>query len=237
MLIVKNISKIYKNNAGNFNISLEIKENEIYGIMGPNGAGKSTFIKQVLGFIKPDTGEILIDGKDPFKNNKEVMLFSGYIPGEIALYSGLTGIQYLKIINKLKDKDNWEYIEKLLLFFQLDANKKINKMSSGMKQKLAIIASIMHKPRFLVLDEPTRGLDAAISSQFYELILKFKSEYNATIIICSHIFDEISKMCNRVGFIKNGKLIKEYNVNETSMKEINKEFIELFKTQSVEDLI
>ncbi len=236
MLIAKDVSKKYKNNAGNFNISLTVNRNQVYGIMGPNGAGKSTFIRQVLGFIKPDSGKITIDAMDSFSNTKEIMLFSGYIPGEIALYDALTGTQYLKIIAKLKGNIDWNYIDKLLSFFELDAKKRIIKMSSGMKQKLAIIAAVMHKPRFLVLDEPTRGLDAVISAQFYELILRFKKDYRATIIICSHEFDEILKICDRVGFIKEGFLVKEYSVKEVNMTEIHNNFIKLFKSHDVEEL-
>ncbi|WP_425443405.1 hypothetical protein [Spiroplasma floricola] len=99
-----------------------------------------------------------------------------------------------------------------------------------------MISAIMHKLEFLVLDEPTRGLDLAISIQFYDLILKFKNDFKTTIIICSHEFNEVLKLCDRVGFIKQGVLIKEYNTKETNMKEIQEDFVKLFKNHSVEDL-
>ncbi|AUB31808.1 ATP-binding cassette domain-containing protein [Spiroplasma floricola] len=127
MLIVKNVTKTYSKNTGNFDISLNVKENEVYGIMGPNGAGKSTLIRQILGFVKPDSGEITVKDFDSFKKTKEIMFFSGYIAGEIALYDGLTGIQYLKIVAKLKRNVDWNFVEKLLNFFELDAKKKNKK--------------------------------------------------------------------------------------------------------------
>lgn len=236
MLKIRNVSKVYGSNVGNFNISLNVAESEVYGIVGPNGAGKSTLIRQILGFVSPDEGNVTIDGIDPFINSKKIMGFSGYISGEIALYDGLTGIQYLKTISKIKGNVDWAFVEKLFSFFGLNANKKIKKMSKGMKQKVAIIASVMHKPRFLVLDEPTSGLDVAAAAQFKDLIFRLKKEFKTTIIICSHIFDEIDRVCDRVGFIKDGKLIEEFKIKETSIQVINDRFIEIFKDQRVEDL-
>lgn len=236
MLKVENVYKTYKNNSGNFNISLEVPKGQVYGLMGPNGAGKSTLLKQILGFVKSDSGTIRLDGKVPFVDGQKIMEFSGYIPGEVTLYDGLTGVEYLKIIANLKENVDWGFVERLFDFFGLDASKKIKKMSSGMKQKVAIIAAVMHKPKFLVLDEPTRGLDAAASEQFKDLIFRFKKQFKTTIIFCSHIFDEIASTCDRVGFISNGVLTNEYNVGETSMQEISQKFVELFKNNNVKGL-
>ncbi|ARU91060.1 ABC transporter ATP-binding protein [Spiroplasma clarkii] len=236
MLVSKDIFKEYSKNAGNFGISLTVNDGEVYGIMGPNGAGKSTFIRQILGFIKPDKGEILVHGLAPYKNSEKIMDFCGYIPGEIALYDGLSGLEYLKIAAKLKSNIEWEFVEKLIDFFGLDVKRKIKKMSSGMKQKVAIIAAVVHKPKFLVLDEPTRGLDGAATEQFKDLILKFKNEFQTTIIFCSHIFDEILKTCDRVGFISEGVLAREFEINDSSTDEIQKEFIRVFKTKAVGEL-
>lgn len=109
-------------------------------------------------------------------------------------------------------------------------------MSSGMKQKVAIIAAVMHKPRLLILDEPTRGLDAATTALFKDLIMILKIDYKTTILFCSHIFDEIAKICDRVGFIEKGMLIKEYVIDESNVQTIETEFLRLFKTKNAKSL-
>ncbi|QHX37033.1 ABC transporter ATP-binding protein [Spiroplasma sp. BIUS-1] len=236
MLFLNNVSKIYNSDSGNVDITLRIDEGQVYGIVGPNGAGKTTLIRQILGFIKPDVGEVILFGKNPFLNQKEIMKTSGYISGEISLYESLTGIQYLMMISKLKGNVDWDFIEKLVDFFSLDINKKIKKMSKGMKQKVAIISAVMHKPKLLVLDEPTSGLDIAASEQFKELLFRLKNDFRTTIIICSHIFDEIAKVCDKVGFLKDGRLIKEYDLKVAKIKEIEEELIQILKNKNVEDL-
>lgn len=117
MLKINMLTKDYGKGAGNFDISLKIKSGEVFGIMGPNGAGKSTLIRQILGFVKPDSGTVIVDGIDPFVGSKNIMLICGYIPGELSLYDSLLGITYLKIVAKLKGNIDWNFVEKLVEFF------------------------------------------------------------------------------------------------------------------------
>ncbi|AGM26573.1 ABC transporter ATP-binding protein [Spiroplasma syrphidicola EA-1] len=233
MIEIKKVTKIYGKNIGNFNISININNGEIYGILGPNGAGKTTLIRQIMGFIKSDAGVISFNNLNPWLNSKEIMEDTGYLSGEISLYENLKGIEYLKLIKNFRPKVNWKYVEKLILHFELNVNTKIKKMSKGMKQKLAIIAAVMHKPKFLILDEPTSGLDPVMQDQFNELILKMREKNKTTIIICSHIFDEIAKLCDRVGFIKQGKLIEEMKIDNKNMYEIEKHFKKLYERERV----
>ncbi|QEH61772.1 ABC transporter ATP-binding protein [Spiroplasma chinense] len=237
MIKIENITKDFGNDAGNFGISLSIKEGEIYGIMGANGSGKSTLLRQILGFLKPDSGEIYVNNKDPFNNSQILMSYIGYIPGELSLFNTITGISYLKICANLKGNVDWSFVEKLINFFKLDVNKKIKKMSSGMKQKLAIISALMHKPKILVLDEPTRGLDISATEQFKEIILIFKNEFKSTIIFCSHVFDEINDTCDKVIFINQGRFVKEFLIDENSnFKVIKEEFLLMNKIQEAKEL-
>ncbi|AXK51809.1 ABC transporter ATP-binding protein [Spiroplasma alleghenense] len=233
MVKINEVSKKYKNNVGNFNINFEVNDGEIYGIIGPNGAGKTTLIRQLLGFIKSDEGEILINEINPQKNSKAVMEFTGYVSGEIVLYETMKGIEYLKLVASLKKGVEWEFVEKLIKHFEIDVTRKIKKMSKGMKQKIALIAATMNKPKFLVLDEPTSGLDPVMQEQFNELMFKLKDEYKTTIIICSHIFEEVAKLCNKVAFIKDGKLIEEFKVVNKDINQIQEKFKTLFAKEVV----
>ncbi|PPE05904.1 ABC transporter ATP-binding protein [Williamsoniiplasma lucivorax] len=229
MIKITNLTKRYGTNIGNFDINVEVKDNEIYGILGPNGAGKTTLIRQILGFIYSDKGEISINGLNPQKDAQKIMEFTGYVAGEISLFENLTGEKYIKLMAGLRSVDDWDFIDKLIQHFEIDTSRKIKKMSKGMKQKIAIIVATMNKPKFLVLDEPTSGLDPMMKEQFNELILKLREVSNTTVIICSHIFEEIVKLCDRVCFIKDGRLIEEFNLENKDVQNIQ-EIDNKFKT-------
>ncbi|WP_338983147.1 ABC transporter ATP-binding protein [Spiroplasma endosymbiont of Othius punctulatus] len=236
MLKIKNITKNYGDNAGNFDINLEVKSGQIYGIIGPNGAGKTTLIRQVMGFVKPEFGEITVNGIIPFNNIDKITSFTGYVPGEVSLHNELKGIEYLKIVYdfkmKNKDNDDWNFVEKLIKHFDLNVNKKIRKMSKGMKQKIALISAVMCKPKFIVFDEPTSGLDPVMQEQFNDMIYMLKIEYRTTVLICSHIFMEISKLCDKVGIIKEGRLIKEFDMHGKSIEDVERKFREVYKKEN-----
>ncbi|WP_031542025.1 ABC transporter ATP-binding protein [Mesoplasma photuris] len=231
MIKINNITKKYSETSGNFDINLNIKEGECYGIVGPNGAGKTTLIRQLLGFIKPDSGEIKINNIDTWKNREEIMNSIGYVAGEISLYDDMTGLAYLKLNKNLKDNVDWLFVENLLKHFDIDGKTKIKKMSKGMKQKIAIIAAVMNKPKILVLDEPTSGLDPVMQDQFNDLVIKMKNEYKSTIIICSHIFEEVSILADKVIILKDGKLIEKLENTSGNLNMINEKFKSLFEKE------
>ncbi|ATZ18511.1 ABC transporter ATP-binding protein [Williamsoniiplasma somnilux] len=232
-IVIDNATKKYGDHIGNFNININIKKGETFAIVGPNGAGKTTLIRQILGFIKSDEGTVAINNFNSWINREEIMKFTGYVAGEISLYDDFTGIKFLKLVSKMKKDSDWQFVEKLIKHFDLDASRKIKKMSKGMKQKIAIIAATMNKPAFLVLDEPTSGLDPIMQQKFKELINKLKKEFSTTIIICSHIFEEVINFSDRVGILKKGVLIDEYNVGKTGIKELNKKFKKIFEEEGV----
>lgn len=210
---LKSLTKEYSANIGCFDINISISKGEVYGFIGPNGAGKTTVIRQMVGFIKPDTGFIKILNYDAWKESAKIMESLGYLAGEVTLPDYMTGINYLKVIADIRGNISWSYVEKLIKYFELDGKRKIKKMSKGMKQKVAIISAFMHKPKVLVLDEPTSGLDPLMQEKFNTLIRKSKAE-GTTVFISSHIFGEIENICDKVAVIKKGKIISEVSINE-----------------------
>ncbi len=210
---IQHLTKDYGNNKGVFDVSLCIKEGEVYGYLGPNGAGKSTTMRHLMGFSKPQTGSVKINGKDCWTQQKEIQKTLGYLPGEIAFPDDMSGLDYLKLIAKMRKMKDFTYAEQLLQYFELNPKMTMKRMSKGMKQKIGIVAAFMHKPDILLLDEPTSGLDPLMQNKFIELIEKEKKN-GKTIILSSHIFEEVEKTCDRVGIIKNGKLIQEFTIDE-----------------------
>lgn len=230
IISIKNFTKDYGNGKGVFDVSIGIEKGEIYGYLGPNGAGKSTTLRHLMGFSKPDSGTLSIKDLDCWKDKTAIKKDIGYLPGEFALPEDMTGIAYLKLIDKLRKTNDLSYAEDLIEYFEIDTNMQIKKMSKGMKQKIAIIMALMHNPEILLLDEPTSGLDPLMQEKFIRLIKKEKQN-GKTIILSSHIFEEISKVCDRVGIIKRGKLIKEV-VMKDFMHSENKTYKIEFKNEN-----
>lgn len=210
---LEHLTKKYAPNVGCFDINIKVAPGEVYGFIGPNGAGKTTVIRQLMGFIKPDRGRGTIFEHDIWTESQHTMNRVGYLAGEVALPGYLTGYNYLKMMASLRPQVKWDYVEKLIAYFELDAKRRLGKLSKGNRQKVAIISAFMHKPQVLILDEPTSGLDPLMQEKFNLLIAQAK-EQGATIFISSHIFGEIENTCDRVGFIKKGRLIEQVNVRE-----------------------
>ena len=226
---IENLTKDYGSNKGVFDLSFEVKKGEVLGFLGPNGAGKTTTIRTLLGFIKGDRGSVSIDGLDPFKNAEEVNKSLGYLPGENSLMDEMKGDDFIKFIADMKGMNNLDRADELKEFFELDSSGKIKKMSKGMKQKIGIVCAFMNSPDILILDEPTSGLDPLMQNKFVELILKEK-ERGATILMSSHIFEEIEKTCDRSVIIKNGRLVLTEDINKLKENK-NKNFRIEFKNE------
>ena len=233
---LQNFTKDYGNGKGVFDVSLKIKKGEVYGYLGSNGAGKSTTMRHLMGFSKADKGFVKINGLDCWKNQKQIQKDVGYLPGEIAFPDDMAGLEYLKLIAKMRKMKDFSYAKELLKMFELDANFNIKKMSKGMKQKIGIVSAFMHNPNILLLDEPSSGLDPLMQKVFIDLIKK-ENKKGKTIILSSHIFEEVEKVCDRIGMIRNGKLIKEITIDELRHNQLktykiefkNKKDLQLFK--------
>lgn len=223
MLVIKNLSKTYKGGKKAVkNLSLEVKEKDIFGFIGPNGAGKTTTIKAICGLIDFDEGEILIDGLSIKDNELEYKKIFAYVPDNPDLYSYLTGIQYLEFICdifKLDKITRKERIKKYGDLFEITSSlgDLISTLSHGMKQKVALIAALIHEPKLLILDEPFVGLDPKAVIVLKEIMHEM-CKNNKAIFFSTHVLDVAEKLCNKICIIKNGELVMVGNTKELTEK-------------------
>jgi len=213
ILEIKNLTKYYGKVKGIENLNLKLQEGEIFGFIGPNGAGKSTTIRSIMNLINKNSGEILIENKIFNKEDLDIKEKIGYLPSEINLYDDLTVEEMLDYHEKFYKKDISKKRKELVKKLQLDEKKKIEDLSLGNLKKLGIVLAFMHEPKILILDEPTSGLDPIMQNIFYDL-LKEEKKKGTTIFYSTHILSEVSKICDRVGIIKDGKLVKVENMDE-----------------------
>ena len=214
MIKLDALTKYYNKNArGILDVSLEIKEGEIFGFIGPNGAGKSTTVRTILNLIFPTSGTGEVDGLDIVKDTVEIRKFVGYIPGEVHLYGDMIVEDFLKYAAGYNGDIDEAYYKELVEELQIDTSRKMDDLSQGNKKKVAIVQALLSKPKLLILDEPTSGLDPLIKNTFFNILRKEK-ERGVTIFFSSHILSEVQELCDRVGIIKEGKLIKVESISE-----------------------
>ncbi len=239
---VKNLTKDYGSGRGVFDVNLAVKQGEVFGFLGPNGAGKSTTIRHLMGFSKPDKGETYIFGKPTFDKYYEILSKVGYIPGEIALPQGLTGWEFIRMMQNLQGVKNEEMLDKMLKLFELDdiaLRGETKRMSLGVKRKLAVVTAFMSDPEVLILDEPTSGLDPVMQEVFVNFIHEEKAR-GKTILLSSHIFSEIDSTCDRIAIIKDGRIVSEFvadDLKHASLKYYSVKFasdadVKKFETES-----
>lgn len=203
---ISHITKDYGQNRGVFDVSFSVKQGEVLGFLGPNGAGKTTTIRQLMGFIKPDKGSLSILDMDCFKESDKIQTSLGYLPGEIAFIDSMTGMEFIRFVAKMKNMRDMGRAQELMKMFELNASGKLKKMSKGMKQKIGIVCAFMNPlASILILDEPTSGLDPLMQNRFVELILSEKKK-GKTILMSSHMFEEVERTCARVGILREGRL-------------------------------
>lgn len=214
-IIIKGLSKRYgkSDKLALDNLSISVNSGEVYGFLGPNGAGKSTAIKLLMNFIQPTSGSGTILGKDIVRGSIDIRKSVGYLAGDGEMYPKMTGRQYLKYMSEIQPAKSQAYVGELEKRFKAQLDKKLGELSRGNRQKINIIQAFMHQPNILILDEPTSGLDPLMQEEFYQLIKEAKSR-GATVFASSHILSEVQKMCDRVGIIRDGKLVTERNISE-----------------------
>lgn len=212
-IAITNFTKDYGNGKGVFDVTITIKQGEVYGYLGPNGAGKSTTMRHLIGFEKPHFGTVCIEHMDCWKEQPKIQEKVGYLPGEIRLPETMSGLAYIKLIAQMKKMNDLSYAKKLLDVFEINPNLPIKKMSKGMKQKIGIVSAFMNDPAILLLDEPTSGLDPCMQKRFIELMKQEKAR-GKTILLSTHVFDEVEKTCDIVGMIKDGILIQQISIDE-----------------------
>ncbi len=203
---IENLVRDYGDGKGVFDVSFHVDQGEAFGFLGPNGAGKTTTIRHLMGFLKPRAGKCTIDGMDCWSERDKVQTRLGYIPGEISFFDDMSGTEFLRFIADYRRIGTHGRTQELLELFELDPKSKIKKMSKGTKQKLGIVAAFMHDPDIILLDEPTSGLDPLMQNRFVNFVAKEK-EQGKTILMSSHIFEEVERTCDRIGIIRKGRMI------------------------------
>ncbi len=206
MIEINKLSKIYSNGKGVFDVNFRVTRGEVFGFLGPNGAGKTTTIRNLLGFTNPTSGSCSINGLDCRTKAAKIQRQLGYVPGEMAFFDNMTGMQFMKFIADMRGMKDTKLRDRLIERFELENDRKIRKMSKGMKQKVGLITAFMHDPAILILDEPTNGLDPLMQKRFIKLIIEEKQR-GKTILMSSHIFDEVDRTCGRAAIIREGKIV------------------------------
>ena len=233
ILEIKNLTKYYGKTLAVKDLSLELKQGEIFGFIGPNGAGKSTTIRSIMNLINKTKGEVYFLGETLTKDNLKLKEQIGYLPSEVVLYEDLTIKEMLDYHESFYKKDLNKRRKELVKKLKLEESKKIEDLSLGNQKKLDIVIALMHEPKLLILDEPTSGLDPIMQQVFYELLQEEK-EKGTTIFYSTHILSEISKICDRVGIIKEGKLLKVETIKELQNKNLN---IVTIKSNEIDEII
>lgn len=200
------LTKWYGRARGIIGVDLEVHPGEIFGFLGPNGAGKSTTIRLLLDLIRPTSGRAEVLGLDIHRDRLAIDRRVSYLPGELALYGDLTGSQTLEYLGNLRGAPDHAYRAELVGRFELDPSKKVKSMSRGNKQKVGLVAAFQDRPELLILDEPTSGLDPFVQLEFERLAREFRTE-GRTLFVSSHMLPEVEHLCDRVGIVREGRLL------------------------------
>lgn len=232
ILQVSNLTKIYGREislggkklglgvVGAQEVSFDVKKGEIFGFLGPNGAGKTTTMRAILDYLKIQTGEVTIFGLDHHRDRFEIRKRIGYVPGDMALFENFTGTELLQYFGKFRPI-NEAFLRELRDNFRVKLEKKIKALSTGNRQQAGLIAALASKPDFLILDEPTSGLDPLMTANFHRILRKLRDD-GYTIFLSSHDLAEVQAVCDRVGIIKEGKIILVEAVEDLKAKFMQK---------------
>lgn len=213
ILVVEHLTKKFGSFTALDGVNMELKEGEVYGFIGPNGAGKSTTIRILLGIIKATSGSAKIFGKDVWKDAVEIHKRVAYVPGDVHLWPNLTGGEVIDILLKMNGKYDKKKRDRFIELFDFDPTKKCRAYSKGNRQKVALIAAFASDADLFIFDEPTTGLDPLMETYFRQSVLEAKQE-GKTVLFSSHILSEVEKLCDRVGIIRQGKIIETGSLDE-----------------------
>ena len=213
ILETHDLTKRYGAARGIDDVTVEVSEGEIFGFLGPNGAGKTTTIRLLMALLRADAGTARIAGLDCWQQSVEIKRLVGYLPGELALDSNLTGGQILEYFGHLRGGVDQAYLKQLIDRLGLDPTRKFRQYSSGNKRKIGIVQAFMHRPRLLILDEPTNGLDPLNQQEFDRMVREVRDD-GRTVFLSSHILTEVEQTCDRVAIIREGRLVRVGGVAE-----------------------
>ncbi len=213
----RGLTKNYGSVAAVVDADMDVRRGEVFGYLGPNGAGKTTTIRMLLDHIRPTSGTATVFGMDTRAESVSIKRRLGYLPGEFSLYDNMTGDEVLEYMANLRGGVDWDYTRDIA--GRLDANlgRKFSQLSRGNKQKVGLIQAFMHKPELVVLDEPTGGLDPLVQQSFYDMIDEVKAD-GRTVFFSSHNLPEVERVCDRVAFIRGGRLIAVEDIGDIVQK-------------------
>ena len=222
-------------------VSLYARPGEVIGILGPNASGKTTLLKLIMGFMRPDGGEVRVLGKDPF-SHPGVRAHMGYVPEEVLLYDSLTVREFLYFLGRMRKMDPNEYVERarvLTTIFEMEDKLEclIGSLSRGDRQRLAIISALIHQPDVLVLDEPIMGLDPVAARVFKEIVHEVKGRGGA-ILLSTHVLDLAEALCDRIYLLHEGRVVAEGEIGAIMKalgedKSLEEVFLELTEKDEV----
>ena len=222
------LTKYYGRHRGMIDVDLEVEEGEVFGFLGPNGSGKTTMIRTLLDHIRPTGGRALVFGIDTVDDPVAIHRRTGYLPGEFSLYDRLTGGQTIEYFANLRagvgPGVDLGYQAELIDRLDVDLSRRFKEYSRGNKQKIGLVIALQHRPELLILDEPTAGLDPLLQQEFYGIIRQAKAA-GRTVFMSSHILSEVEKTCDRVGIIREGRLVRVARVD--ALRDIAHHFVEL----------
>lgn len=216
------LTKYYGKQLGIEDVNLDVREGEVFGFLGPNGAGKSTTIRTLLDEIRPTSGSATILGLDTHADVVAIRRHIGYIPGDLALYPNLTGMDTLTYFANMRGGVDWSYVDELADRLDSDLSRKVGDLSTGNRQKVGVIQAFMHHPDLLIMDEPTSGLDPLMQREFQKMLSEVSAE-GKTVFLSSHTLSEVQRVADRVGIIRSGRLITVESVSDLrskSMREV-----------------
>lgn len=220
----RELTKYYGETRGVADLTFDVNEGECFGFLGPNGAGKTTTIRMLMGLLRPTSGSARIGAFDCWSESTDAKRLVGYLPGEYAFDPSLTGAQIIEYLANLRGSVDRAEVRKLIERLELDPSKRFRDYSHGNKQKIGLVQAFMHRPRLLILDEPTTGLDPLNQQEFFELAREVRED-GRTILLSSHILSEIEHTCDRVAIIREGSLIKVDSL--ANLKEIRAHVLDI----------
>ncbi|NLY03157.1 MAG: ABC transporter ATP-binding protein [Rhodopirellula sp.] len=217
VISTESLSHSYGRRTGIEDLDLSVPEGSLFGFLGPNGAGKTTTIRVLLGFLRPSAGRASLLGFDCWRNSRRIKAEVGYLPGDLRLYPWMTGIQSLTLFGAIRGRDLKIEGEKLAQRFRLDLGVKVRNMSRGMRQKLGLILAMAHRPKLLVLDEPTASLDPLVQEELRDLLRSY-ARAGHTVFFSSHTLSEVEQLCDEVAILRDGRLAAAATIEELGRK-------------------
>lgn len=223
---LQGLTKQYTNGRGIFDLSFSVAPGELFGYLGPNGAGKSTTIKTLLGLLAPDSGSASVGGADVKTQSVAVRRQVGYLPSDLFLYDGMTGLEQVRL--SLQARGQWDLgrAKRIAERLEVDLDRKVKTLSRGQRQKVAITLAMAHDPAVLIFDEPTTGLDP-LAQEILHQLMREEAGQGKTILFSSHIMSEVEALCDRVAIIRDGRIVTVDQIarlKQNRLKRVSVEF-------------